>query len=186
MKWPGFFEGVAVAVIAAISAEILSGLLPWLIGQWSATLSITSLLSLTYLLYLLSRAPTKTGRVTLLLIWSVCSFSAVALDLGITFFLMWQLAFIWLTRCFYFHTGLFGALADLALHGLAASAAVWAYSRSGSVFLSVWSFFLVEALFPLLPSSQSIITDASESSNNLRFEQAHRTALSALERLSTR
>lgn len=188
MKTPGFWEGVIVALIAAVTGEILITVLPWLVGRWLAVMLVVSLLSLGYLLYLLKRSPGKTGRMSLLLLWCLASFGAAVLDVGIPLYLIMQLGFIWLTRSFYFRSSVFGALADLGLHALAFSAGVWAYARSGSVFLTLWTFFLVEALFPLLPGSNtgSANTVSDESGVNPRFEQAHRTALAALQRLSSR
>lgn len=188
MKAPSFFEGVVIALIAAVTGEILLTVMPWVVGQWLAVMLTVSLLSLGYLLYLLRRVPTKTGRASLLALWCVASLVAAVWEIRLPLYLLMQLGFIWLTRAVYFRNSLFGALADLGLHALAASAGVWAYVRSGSVFLALWSFFLVEALFPLLPGS------ASESSSNIpddgsvnsRFEQAHRTAMAALQRLSAR
>ena len=188
MKAPTFIEGIGVAITAAAIGEVLFSVLPWFIDQWLATRIVIATLSLSYLLYLLRRAPGKTGRTTLLALWVLSSLAAGALNLGIPLFLLMQLGFIWLIRSLYFSAGLFGALADLGLHALAASSAVWAFARSGSVLLALWSFFLVEALFPVLPGTKPSTSDAErrQSGVNPCFEQAHRTALSALQRLSNR
>ena len=188
MKAPSFFEGVVVALIASIAGEFVFMVLPWFVASKLAGLLLISLLSISYLIYLLRRSPLKTGRVTLLLVWAATSLIAVVLDGGFLVYLFLQLTFIWLSRSLYFHKGLFGALADLGLHGIAAAFGVWAYARSGSLFLALWSFFLVEALFPLLPGSASSNSSRyqDKSTNNPLFEQAHRSALAALQRLSTR
>lgn len=185
MKKPGFLEGVAFALIAAICGELLFEVLPWIVGRRLAVLLIVGVLSMGYLLYLLRRSPGKTGRATLFASWGVGSLAASALNIGIPLYLLLQLAFIWLTRSLYFRSGLFGALADLGLHALAFLAGVWALGHSGSVFMALWSFFLVEALFPLLPESRLEKAGCVKDEHlNPHFEQAHRTALTALQKLS--
>lgn len=188
MKAPDFLEGVGIAILAAVSGEMLFWMLPWFIGKWLASLLVMGLLSLSYVLYLLHRAAEKTGRITLLACWVLGSCTAGVLHISLWSFLLLQLGFIWLTRSLYFRAGLFGALADLGLHALAAIAAVWAFAHSGSMLLAIWSFFLVQALFPLLPAAKPSNSDIDREPNgvNTRFEQAHRTALLALQRLSTR
>jgi len=187
MKTPGFWEGVLVAAILAICGEVIFSVLPWFLNRWQTQAAVITLLSLAYLFYLLRRAPVRTGRVTFVGSWTLLSLAALAYGLPTGLYLLLQLGCIWLARALYFRTGLFGALADLGLHALAAAAAVWAFSRSGSVLLSLWSFFLVEALFPLWPGYQTKSTDARDANLiNPRFEQAHRTALAALHRMPIR
>jgi len=63
---------------------------------------------------------------------------------------------------------------------------VWALSRTGSVFLGTWCFFLVQALFTAIPSSvgaksrAGAIPQASD-----EFERARRQADAALKQLIT-
>lgn len=187
MKTPGFLEGVLVAAILAICGDVIFGVLPWFFNPWQAQVAVITLLSLAYLFYLLRRAPETTGRVSFITLWTVLSLAALAYGLPTGLYLLLQLGCIWLARALYFRAGVFGALADLGLHALAAAAAVWAYSRSGSVLLSLWSFFLAEASFPLWPGYRTQSTDARDANlGNPRFEQAHRTALAALQRMSIR
>lgn len=188
MKSPSFWDGVVVALIAAVTGEILFTALPWFIGWWSVQRLVIGLLSLGYLLHLLRRAPGKTGRVSLLLLWFIASLAAVVFEIDIIFYLLMQLGFIWLARSCYFRHNLIGAMADLGLHTLAFATGIWAYARSGSVFLTLWTFFLVEALFPLLPGTapENAGNFQGDSAVNTRFEQAHRTALAALQRLGSR
>jgi len=186
MKTPSFLEGALLAAIFAVCGEVIFSVLPWFFNRWETQVVVITLMSLAYMLYLLRRAPERTGRVSFIVIWVFLSLGALGYGLPTVLYLLLQLGCIWLTRTVYFRAGLFGALADLGLHALATSAAVWAFSRSGSVLLSLWSFFLVEALFPLWPGyqSQSTNTNSSENLANPRFEQAHRTALAALHRMT--
>jgi hypothetical protein len=187
MKTPGFLEGVLVAAVLAICGDVIFCVLPWFFEPWETQVAAITLLSLAYLVYLLHRAPETIGRVILTAGWTSLSSVALAYGLPIGEYLLLQLGCIWLVRVVLFRTSLFGAVADLGLHVLAAAAAVWAYSRSGSVLLSLWSFFLIQALFPLWPGYRSRSKRAADQDlANPRFELAHRTALAALQRLTIR
>ncbi len=187
MKKPGFFEGIAVALIAAVIAEVSFTVLPWLMSRWAAYFLTISLLSLGYLTYWSYRSPRKTGRPTLLVLWALSSLGAALLEVSPPFYLLLQLGFVWLIRSLYLRNGIFGALADLVWLALAVGSAAWAYSRSGSVFLCVWSFFLVEALVLLRPNKSLCSAEGDRMQGaNPRFEQAHRNAMKALQQLTTR
>jgi len=78
-------------------------------------------------------------------------------------------------------------LMDLGLSTLSVSATVWAITRSGSVFLATWCFFLVQALFVTIPPAvkgKKMATD-NPTPNNDNFEQARRQADRALRQLFT-
>ncbi|MCG8612649.1 MAG: hypothetical protein MI864_19230, partial [Pseudomonadales bacterium] len=62
---------------------------------------------------------------------------------------------------------------------IAALAALW---HSHSVFLSLWSFFLIQAFVVLLDSSQP--KESKDVAGNARFDRAANAAESALKRLS--
>jgi hypothetical protein len=81
---------------------------------------------------------------------------------------------------------------DLGLNTLSISATVWAITRSGSVFLATWCFFLVQALFVAIPPS--VRKNAKSAGNtpprniaaeNEPFERARRQADQALRQLFT-
>ena len=76
---------------------------------------------------------------------------------------------------------------DLGLGAFSISASVWAISRSGSVFLATWCFFLVQALFvtipPAIKSKQKPERNTAAESEN--FEHARRQADQALRQLFT-
>ena len=92
-----------------------------------------------------------------------------------------------MTRSLYFYSSVLPALTDLMLSGLGLAAAVWAAGQTGSVFLSLWCFFLVQALFVVIPtrirrrhSESSLGPDGLD-----RFQRAHRSAEAAVRRLSS-
>ena len=76
---------------------------------------------------------------------------------------------------------------DLGLSTLSVSATVWAITRSGSVFLATWCFFLVQALFVTIPPAVKGKKSAARNvaADNDKFEQARRQADQALRQLFT-
>ena len=79
------------------------------------------------------------------------------------------------------------ALIDLGLNALSISVAVWAITRSGSVFLATWCFFLLQALFVAIPPTMEGKTkpERNTAADRGNFETARRQADAALRRLIT-
>jgi hypothetical protein len=76
---------------------------------------------------------------------------------------------------------------DMGLNALSLVIALWAISRTGSVFLATWCFFLVTALFVVIPQSVRGKSRSQSASNvdNEKFERARRQADQALRQLFT-
>ena len=74
---------------------------------------------------------------------------------------------------------------DMGLQLLSVAAAVWALQHTGSIWLSLWSFFLMQSLFVFVPtrgsSTQSTTADLLTESG---FNKAYRSAEAALRRIS--
>jgi hypothetical protein len=70
---------------------------------------------------------------------------------------------------------------------LSVSATVWAISRSGSVFLATWCFFLVQALFVAIPPAIKgrRARQRNTATDNETFANAKRNADKALHQLFT-
>jgi len=79
------------------------------------------------------------------------------------------------------------ALMDLGLSTLSVSATIWAITRSGSVFLATWCFFLVQALFVTIPPAirETKTPERNAAAENEKFERARRQADQALRQLFT-
>ena len=186
MKRPGFFEGVAVGLVASLIGSVLFVALGLVFSTQTALGIVIALLSLAYTAYLLSRSSERVGRLTTLILWFLAAGFLWFWSPGLPIYLLFHLGLVWLVRSLYFHASLFSALADLGLNGLALATAVWAAERTGSVFLTLWCFFLVQALFVAIPSwtrqpgSQSPADMQADDS----FQHAHRVAEAALRRMS--
>lgn len=182
MKTPTFLEGVAVALLAALIGSVLFAALGPLLGRGVLQLVITGL-GLGYVLYLLSRSREQIGRVTSLAGWCMMATLTWLATPPLSLYLMAHLSAVWVIRSLYYHTGVLPALVDLGLSGLALAAGVWALAYSGSLFLTIWSLFLVQALFVAIPSLNR--DGPTEADTGERFARAHRSAESVLRKLSS-
>ena len=153
MKRPGFLEGVSVALIAGIVGGMLFDVLLSVLSAGFVLRLLIAGVGGAYLLYLLRRSDEKVGRITTLSVWLLTSAVIGLLDLSLPLYLLIHLGLLWLIRSLYFHTSLISALLDLGLVALGLAAAVWAVFETGTLFLGLWSFFLVQALFTAIPGN---------------------------------
>jgi hypothetical protein len=184
MKRPSFFEGVTVAVVASLVAGACFAALTTLLPSGSVLRFIVAGLGLAYIIYLLSRNEERVGRITTIALWLVGAIALWLLQLPFPAFLCAHLGLVWLVRSLYFHSSLLTALADLGLVALGLAAAVWSATRSHSAALSVWCFFLVQALYVAIPARIAATGDkADKSVPEDRFHHAHQAAEAALRRI---
>lgn len=187
MNRPGFFHGVVVAaVLGFFASAIVATLMPFA-GLGAVVRLVIPILGLAYILYLLNRSAERLGRVTTLTLWTAMAGLTWWFAPPLPLYLLIHVGAIWLVRSLYFYSGIMPALMDLGLCALSVSAAMWAITRSGSVFLATWCFFLVQALFVAIPPAirrrQEARPDAA--ADNAAFEQARRQADTALRQLFT-
>lgn len=187
MKRPTFLQGVLVAAVFGFFASaVVATLVPFL-GIGAVIRLLLPGLALAYLLYLFSRSGERLGRVTTLALWGALAALTWWLAPPLPVYLLLHVAAIWLVRSLYFYSGTLPALLDFGLSALSIAAAVWAASRSGSVFLATWCFFLVQALFVAIPPKirSGRRPAGSPVSDNEGFERAKRQADAALRELFT-
>lgn len=187
MKRPSFFHGVVVALAIALAAgAVFAALVPFLGSGTTLRLMIPAM-GLAYLVCLLRRSTESTGRITTIVLWSIVAAITWFFAPPIAVYVLTHTGMLWLVRSLYFHSGLFPALLDLGLSALSVSAASWAMTRSGSVFLATWCFFLVQAMFVVIPSTSRAQSAAGTPGNGGEaFESARRRADAALRQLFTR
>ena len=192
MKRPAFSEGVIVAIVVSLAITVLftvlSSFLPtrWLLQGVIATVSFT------YIFYLLIRSQEKVGRVTVIMLWGVVSVLAWLLAPSTIIVLFVHVGMIWLVRALYYYTSLIVALLDLGLTLFAMAAAIWTLSYTHSLFLSVWCFFLIQAVFVMLPADLKAGMNKSKQRPTGQqpvesdvFEQAYQSAQTALRQITT-
>ncbi len=187
MKRPSFFQGVVVAAILGFFASAVVATLTPFIGLGAVVRIVIPALALAYLLYLFSRSKERTGRVTTLSLWTVLAVVTWWMAPPLPLYMLIHVGAVWLVRSLYFYSGILPALMDLGLSTLSISATVWAITRSGSVFLATWCFFLVQALFVAIPPAMQRKRTAPQEKtlDSTTFEQARRQADRALRQLFT-
>jgi len=179
---PGFFGGVAIAfMFAVVGAALFASLTPWFAPSLAIRL-ISTVLGGSYTLYLLWCSGERTGRIVTVATWCMSAAMIGWLAPALPQFLIAHVALIWLVRSLYFHSSIVTALYDLGLGTLALAIAIWAAKSSNSLFLTTWCFFLVHALFVVLPSGTPAAAPA-DAGNNQPFQRARRSAEAALRRL---
>lgn len=185
MTRPTFLEGAGVALALAVAAGVgFVALVPLFAGVLVLKAAVAAA-TLAYLLYLLSRSGARAGRVTAVAAWAATTLAAWWFAPSLLLYLAAQAGFVWLLRSLLFHRGLLAALADLGLTALGLVAAGWALERTGSVGAAFWTFFLVAACFAFIPPRFPRRAEVEPATPD-RFQQAHRTAESALRALAAR
>jgi hypothetical protein len=185
MKRPGFLEGVTIALAASIGGSVIFSALTTVFNADFVLRLLIAVIGLLYVLYLLRRSGEKVGRITTITLWLTSALAVWLMGLSLPLYLMFHLGFVWLIRSLYFYSSLISALADFALVMFGMAAAVWAVLQTGSLFISVWCFFLVQALFVVIPGTwnQTSKPGTVVNSEEDRFQNAYRTAQAALTKL---
>jgi hypothetical protein len=186
-RLPGFLDGVGVAAAASIATGALTALLAPLVGRADATALALAGIGIGYGLYLAWRSPAAGGR--LLLPLALAAATLLGLLIAPRWVLPAQLALLWLGRTLLFPCGPLAALADLGLVLLGLGAALWAIAATGSPAAAVWSFLLVQALFPALAAGVRRLGRPGAAAGDApdtdpRFEPAARSAATSLRRLA--
>lgn len=153
MKQPDFLEGVAVALATSLAGSVLYTALDTVFPGVPVLRLLIAGIGLVYVLYLLSRSPERVGRVTAAATWLLVAGVLWFTHPPLLLYVCMHLGIIWLIRSLNFYASALPALADLGLNGLGLAASIWAVTRTGSVFLGIWCFFLVQALFVVIPKS---------------------------------
>jgi len=181
---PGFLEGAVLALSAALGSTLAYRTFDLVLPGADALRLVVAGLGLGYLLYLLGRSHERIGRVTALALWLTAAGLLWVLSPPLPLYLLTHLAMLWLARSLYFHQSPLAALADLGLTGLGLIVSVGAYLHTGSLFLSLWCLFLVQALFVFIPSRVRA-SNKNSGDEEEHFRRAHEAAEAAVRRLSS-
>jgi hypothetical protein len=185
MKQATFPEGVTIAIIASITVAALFSVMSSLFIGGNVFMLLVAAVSFFYIVYLLLRSKERVGRITIIVCWFVITLTSLVFVSSLLLYLAIQLFMIWLVRSLYFYNSIFSALIDLAMTSMSLVVALWALSSSGSIFLSFWSFFLVQALFVYIPKNfiAKDKTPAGRNTETDKFEYAHHAAEAAVTKL---
>jgi hypothetical protein len=169
-----FVKSIILALLLAIIGTGAYAALSIALVEPVAFKLTIALLAVLYAGTLIMSASEHIGRIVVPFVWLLVTAVSASL-LSSPVFLIEQIGLIWLVRSLYFHNGPLTALADLGLTSCAFGAAVWA-SSTGSWFMMIWSFFLVQSLVALIPQRQpadSIIPTTHPDDFQRAREQAH-------------
>jgi len=191
MKRPTFLQGVGVALAMAFAgAALYTAMSPFAVAAGLLRL-IVSGLALAYVVYLLAASPVRTGRFAAFVLWLTAVVVASFLAPTLPAYLLAHVLLIWLVRSLYYRHGLLPALLDGGLSVIALAAGIWAALGTGSLFLALWCFFLVQALFVAIPDRVPAdrvtgrAAPGAASGPEDDFGRAYRNAEAAVRRLST-
>lgn len=185
MKKATFFEGVGFALISSIVVAVIFTTMSHLFLNGNVFRMLVAGVSFAYIIYLFLRSNERIGKVTVISTWFAITLISLIFVPSLLLYITIQLFMIWIMRSLYFYNSIFSALTDLALMGMSLVVAIWALSVSGSVFLSFWCFFLMQALFVFIPKN-FVSKDKSESVypvNDDKFEHAYHAAEVAVSKL---
>jgi hypothetical protein len=183
-RTPSVGHGIAAAfVLSACGAALLAATSP-LLGSATALRATIPLLGLSYVLYSIGTSGERVGRITTVVAWSILASGAWLAELPLAGYVLVHIGLVWLVRALYHYASSLPALADLCLALLGAAFGVWAAQRSGSAWLALWCFFLVQAFHVLIPSTLTQRAAAASGANDA-FARAQRAAEAAARRLSS-
>jgi hypothetical protein len=174
--------GAALA-LSLVGAALFAALGPW-VGMRTALRTVIALLGLAYVLYTIGRSGERVGRITTVGGWAAVATGAWLLEPPLAGYVLVHVGLMWLVRSLYHYAGVLPSLADLALALLGAAFAAWAAQRSGSVWLALWCFFLVQAFHVLIPPMLATRAASAFPHSDDAFSRAHRAAEAAVRRLS--
>ena len=186
MKTATFFEGVFIALIIGFISSVLLFTLSSFFPTNILIRGLISGISIAYIVYLLSRSNERLGRIIVMTILLISISTLWFAWPPITFFIFGHMTIIWLVRSLYFYSSLVSSLTDLALNFSSLFIAFAVANHTDSIFLTLWCFFLMQALFVLIPKSiQKPNSHSSISLNNdEEFQHSFQAAQAAFQQLS--
>ncbi len=187
MTSPSFWRQIGSGLMLSVVGGVLYAALSPFIGSGTLLRALVVGLGAIYLALLLHDLRARIGLVVTLAGWALVTGLLCAFNPTFWVWLLAQTLVIWLLRCLYRYDSLATAIADAAVSGFALATALATASYTHSLFLTLWSWFLVQAMFVFIPPSRAPTTAAApEPDSDDAFGQAYRTAEAALRRLSHR
>lgn len=185
MKTLSFWPAVALALVVSVLGWVLHSVIGGFIGMAVSLRVVVLMAAMLQVLALLATHPQRSGRVVAAGAWLALSGLLVLVDPALSVWLVAQTGFIWLLRSLQRYDSLLTAAADALLSGFALSTAIATAMHTRSLFLSLWCYFLVQALAAFLPRRlPASVPPAAAGGND--FDTSFRNAEAALRRLSLR
>ena len=171
--------GFGLSLLGAVGVHSLNIVLT----MPDALLATCLVLIFVYISYLLYKTKIQTGRLLVFIAYPLINLGFVALLPSALLILTANLMILWLVRSLYFHRCFIAIVCDASLTFFGAAAAYLVLSATSSWFLVFWSFFLIQALLPLLPKSIGKNIEQTIKTENHLFSTAYHNAESAINQL---
>lgn len=186
MKQISVFEGILIGILLLLFCAPLWAMLAIALPFCLALSSLVSLAALAYFLYLLWRLPYRPGKL-LLGVTSCLLLLPAFVFLSLPALVLLSAGCLWMLRSWLRYRSPLSGVCDALLIAFGLAAAVWAALQTGSILISLWCFFLVQALFCLIPRQFSKKTADRAATTVCRpeggFDEAFAAAEQALRRL---
>lgn len=186
-----FLREVAFGFVVSLVAAVLASTLGFFLPAAAVVRALIAAIGLVLVLRALTRSNEKTGRVVTMVLWLGAAIAAWMSGLGLPAYVAIHVLFVWLVRALFACSRPIEAGLELGLTLLAASFAVFAAARTGSVFLASWSFLLVAALGVAVPAlaarwTRPAAREPDGIDPNRGFAIACKAADEALQRIAAR
>jgi hypothetical protein len=183
---PSVTREIALGFVLSLVGAAFAASLPLALPAGGVYRVVVAALGLAYVLYRLSRATDRVGRVVTVLVWCAAAIATWLMAPSFAVYVAVHAGLIWLVRTFYVHSDLRAAAVDLGLTVMSLAFAVWALRRTESFLLGAWCFFLIQAMHVAIPKwlAKRVTTHGGGDLPADRFAEAHRAAQEALKRLA--
>ncbi len=174
--------GFVLAILAATGFHLLSIFFPTFV----ALRLVISFVTLFYIAYLMLAINIKVGKFILPMFAIGCIALAQSIGVSLSGFIALHLFFIWFARAVYLYRPL-GACLDGFGCLVSASLTYLVLVQTHSLFIAVWTFFLLQAvILSILPFPEKYLKRRKScDSGDDKFLRAQRMAQAAFKRLNT-
>lgn len=173
--------GFAIACLASATFYVLSYLLPAVVAMRLAL----SLATLAYIIFLMAGIEVRRGKFVFPIIILAVIAAPLLASISLMPYVATHLFAIWLTRAIYLYRPLQACLDTVGLL-VSAAIAIWSLSETHSLFIALWTFFLIQAaLLPTLTGTGMKRAGVkAQGQADEQFSRALRTAQGAFTRLN--
>jgi hypothetical protein len=187
MAKTSLMQGMLIALIlSVVSIPLMLALT--VLGLSMANQVLMAILTCVYLAYMLAKSTSRVGRATLGVVNLAVLVGACFWGASTWLVMLLAVGLIWLVRSLLNYSSLVPVIMDGLLCVVSLGCAVGVLIVTGNVFLTVWSFFLPQALVVFIPRRlersgawhASMSAKAKQEANADKFDRAHRAAEEAI------
>ena len=175
---PSFVEGVFVALTLSALGSIAYFIGSVILGAIVGVTPIVAMVAGAYALYLVKRSTVRSGKLIAASVVVVLTGAFVLVPVSL-FLLIGTIIFgLWMLRACMFRSGVLDTVGDFLLIGTSVAASALTMLHTQSLFISLWTFFIIQALHIYLPVS--IESEEKGTGHERKFDHAFKKAERAL------